>query len=261
MKTRSTPGPKASADKERDNEPRTEALEPDGAESLPQASCSNILSIIEKDISTLSSEGKTIVSAIIKAMQSISDSKDQRIEQLETQVAVLEKKLTELDDKVDESSQYERRDTIIISGPVLPQEVNNERPSDVAVNAIKQNLHINVSPDDINIAHRIGKKSQTNNRPIIVKLHSRQKKYDIMNACITVKPNLYINESLTPKRLGLLNLLRNIRKNNRDLFQQLYTKDGTICVKLRCSNQKYFIYNEDTLNNFLDKFPVLKGLS
>ena len=109
---------------------------------------------------------------------------------------------------------------------------------------------------------RIGKKSsQPSNRPIIVKLHSRQKKDDIMTACITVKPNLYINESLTPKRLGLFKIIRNIRKNNEDLFQQLYTKDGTICVKLKCSNQKYFITNEDSLNNFLDRFPVLKGVS
>lgn len=269
VKTRSEPS--ASADKERAPEPS--AVKPDqhtktdskpaGAESLPHSTSSlNILSIIEQDIASLSNEGKTIVSVIIKAMQSLNDGKDQRIEQLETKVSVLEKKLAELENQADDTSQYERRDTLIISGPLLPPEVNNEKSSDVVVNAIKQNLHINFSPNDINIAHRIGRKStQTKNRPIIVKLHSRQKKDDIMNACITVKPNLYINESLTPKRLSLLKLMRNIRKEKREFFQQLYTKDGTICVKLTCSNQKYFITNEETLNNFLDKFPVLKDIN
>lgn len=250
------------ADVERDPTPGIALSEPDGARSLQCTLSADITGIIKDDISSLSSEGKMIVSAIIKAMQTINDRKDQRIEQLETKVSDLEKKCIELENQVDESSQYERRDTIIISGPVLPSETNNEKTSEVVVNAIKQNLYINFSNDDINIAHRIGKKSlQTTNRPIIVKLHSRQRKDDIMTACITVKPNLYINESLTPKRLGLLKSLRNIRKNNKELFQQLYTKDGTICVKLKCSNLKYFITNIESLNEFLNKFPVLKDTS
>ena len=137
MKTRSDPDLDALADKKRDPESMPVPPESIGAQSLPHAFSPNILSIIEKEISSLSSEGKAIMSAIIKAMQVISDSKDQRIEQLENKVTVLEKKLAELENQVDESSQYERRDTIIISGPVLPLEMNNERSSDVAVNAIK----------------------------------------------------------------------------------------------------------------------------
>ena len=36
-------------------------------------------------------------------------------------------------------------------------------------------------------------------RLIIIELHSTEKKTEIMKACLTVEPNLHINESLTPK--------------------------------------------------------------
>ena len=92
MKTRHTLGLGATAEKHRDPEPVTPTPESVGAQFLSHTSSPNILSIMENDISSLSSEGKTIVSTIIKAMQTISDSKDKRIEQLETTVSVLEKK-------------------------------------------------------------------------------------------------------------------------------------------------------------------------
>lgn len=82
-----------------------------------------------------------------------------------------------MENQIDDLSQYERRDTVLLSGPSLPRESPNENSSEVVVRAIKQDLKINFTPDDINIAHRIGSKAnQGINRPIIVKLQSRQKK-------------------------------------------------------------------------------------
>ena len=78
-----------------------------------------------------------------------------------------------------------------------------------------------------------------------------------MSACITMKPNMYVNESLTPKRLALFKTIWNIRREKRQHFQQCYTKDGKICIKLKCSNQKHIITNERALNDFLAKFPAL----
>ena len=79
-----------------------------------------------------------------------------------------------------------------------------------------------------------------------------------MSACVTVKPNLYVNESLTPKRRALFKKVWDIRKQHRDLFQQCYTHDGKIYVKLKVSNQKQAITTEASLTDFLDKYPVLK---
>lgn len=236
----------------------TVVAQPPGA-PVPPPSLS-ILSTLEDDISKLSEEGKTIVSIIIKAMQAMSDKKDQVINQLQNKVIVLESKLCDLENLIDDVNQYERRDTLIVSGASLPKETSNENSAEVFISAVKDNLRINISHTDINVAHRIGNSTQQNaSKPIIVKLHSRLKKQEIINACITIRPNLHINESLTPKRLALFKTVWSIRKDNRDLFQQCYTKDGKIYVKLRCSNQKHIITNEQNLNNFLDKFPTFRG--
>lgn len=133
-------------------------------------------------------------------------------------------------------------------------------PLMVSINTIKDNLKINISQGAINVAYRIGNNTkQYANKPIIVKLHSRQMKQEITNAYITMRPNLFINESLTPKRLSLLKIIWSIRKNNGELFQQCYTKDEKIHIKLRPSNRKHIITNEHNPNSFLDKFPALRA--
>lgn len=230
--------------------------------NLKTAECASppdILSLINADTLTISEEGKTIVNTIVKAMQIIINQKDETIIKLQTQVTQLENRVVELEDQVDEVSQYERRDTIIISGPNLPKDEQNENTVDKTIRSIRDNLHLHIEHKDINVAHRLGTRStQTMNRPIIVKLHSRQQKHEIMNACITVKPNLYINESLTPKRRSLFKKVWEIRKQHRDLFQQCYTHDGKIYVKLKASAQKHAITNDAALACFLDRYPVLK---
>ena len=137
--------------------------------------------------------------------------------------------------------------------------MQNENCVDVVKRSIRDKLHINIDNSDINVAHRLGaKKSQNDSRPIIVKLHSRQTKYTIMNACVTVRPDLYINESLTTKRRSLFKIVWDIRKQHRDKFQQCYTNDGKIVVKLKHSQRKHIITNDASLTHFLDNYPLLK---
>ena len=228
--------------------------------TLDPQSTLDIFTTLQYDISTLSNEGKIIVQTIIKAVQAMSEKKDKVINQLQNKVSVLENEIYDLENQIDDVNQYERRDTIIVSGASLPKETPNENSAEVFINAVKDNLNINMNHSDINVAHRLGNINKQNaNKPIIVKLHSRLKKQEIINACITVRPNLHINESSTPKRLALFKTIWSIRRENREIFQQCYTKDGKIYIKLRCSNQKHIITNELNLNTFLDKFPAFRG--
>lgn len=223
------------------------------------AESADILSLISSDIDNISPEGKQIVSCIVKAMQIMNNQKDEKITRLQGHITQLENKVSQLENQIDDINQYERRDTIIIGGHALPQENSNESSAEVAIRSIKDNLHINITQSDINVAHRLGsRKSQNTKRPIIVKLFSREKKTEIMQACITVKPDLHINESLTHKRRSLFKIIWDIRKQHRDLFQQCYTQDGKIYVKLKNSNQKECITTDETLGNFLDRHPIFK---
>lgn len=107
-------------------------------------------------MSVLSSELKTVVGAIFKAFEVYSEGKNQEVTHLRTKVNSLEDRITQLEDQLDDVNQYERQDTIIISGPDLPQETNGENATDVVVDTIKRTLRVNISPSDINIAHRLG---------------------------------------------------------------------------------------------------------
>lgn len=57
---------------------------------------------------------------------------------------------------IDSVVQYERRDTLIISSPLKPEETSQENVANIIISVIKENLNINLSEADIYIAHRIG---------------------------------------------------------------------------------------------------------
>lgn len=200
------------------------------------AAASDILSLISNEITPISEDGKVIILSMVKDTQLIIDQKDQTISQMQSNITKPGNKVFELGNQTDEVNQYERRDTLSVSGPMLPLEDPNENTSELIVNFIKYNLHINLTPSIINIAHRLGdRQTQKVTRPIIVKLRSKHEKKYIMNACLTIRPKLYIKESLTPKRQSLFKILWDIRKDHRDLFQQCYKQDRKICVKLKMS--------------------------
>ena len=111
VKTRSAPDQDAMAAKDRtdrsDQHTATSQTEstpvsPKSAGADPQSPSLDILSIINQDIASLSPEGKTIVCAIVKALQVMSDAKDQCITQLQKKVTTLENKVTELENHIDD---------------------------------------------------------------------------------------------------------------------------------------------------------------
>lgn len=66
-------------------------------------------------------------------------------------------------------------ETVIISGPSLPDESTIENSSYLIANIIEHHLHVNMSHSDINAAHRLGPKTQGKKRPITVKLQKKKK--------------------------------------------------------------------------------------
>ena len=148
----------------------------------------------------------------------------------------------------------------MFSGEILPAETDSEDTNKIIVDLVNKYLTVKISPNDINISHRLGSNSNKK-RPIIVKFFSRVIKNDIQSSCIKqltdrALRDFYVNEHLTPKRKNLLMSLRHVRKSKPDLFKQLYTKDGIIIVKLKESD-KYKISCEKHLNEFLSEFPYL----
>ena len=163
----------------------------------------------------------------------------------------------ELEQHLDNVDQYERRDTAILTGTSLPPESNLENTTSIVTQIVKDQLKINLRDSDICVTHRLGPKRQQHNRPIIVKLVNRSLKHDFVWACIQLRPQLYVNESLTPKRRSLRNKMLSIREAQKQKIQQCYTQVGKITIKLRNSTTKYTITDEKQLLSFLQKYPEM----
>ena len=111
-------------------------------------------------------------------------------------------KVNDPENEIDDVNQYERRDTIIVNGSSLPKEIPNENPTDVLINAVKDNLRNIIIQSDINVAHRLGTTLNTTQANLSMLNYIVVKK-GVINVCITIRPNLHIIESLTRKRLAL----------------------------------------------------------
>lgn len=220
-------------------------------------------------LDSLSEESKSLVKILtliitkqfkteIENLKSEVSRKDNQLEKLTDELTELKTKVQDLELNIENVDLYERRDTIIISGQLIPEENRQENTNNIIINVIKENLRLNISDNDINVSHRIGSPHSQRKRPIIVKLANRSLKYDLIGACIQLKPQLHINESLTPRRLHLFKQVLNIRRSHREKFQQCHTKEGKIIVKLKNSTMKHEIVDERTLLTFLDKYPLMK---
>ena len=233
-------------------------------EDMTTTSASDINALLE----TLPEEYKTVVKVIteiisnqisekIARLQKDLTDKDVMINKLENNVTNLNNRVDDLENELDNVDQYERRDTVILTGASLPPETPQENTTTLVTKTIKDHLKINMKESDISVSHRLGQQRQQQNRPIIVKLVNRSLKHDLIGACIQLRPQLYVNESLTPKRRELLNKVLAIRKEHKQKFQQCYTQEGRIVVKLRNSTVKHTITNKKQLMTFLQKYPLM----
>ena len=154
-------------------------------------------------LDSLSEESKCLVKIITqvinKQFKSEIDSlkqqlttKDSEITTMQDEIVELKSKVQELETSIDAVDQYERRDTIIFSGPLVPDETRQENTTNLICKVVKDNLKINISEKEINIAHRLGPVNSQKTRPVIVKLGNRSLKHDLVGAYIQLKPGLFI---------------------------------------------------------------------
>lgn len=181
---------------------------------------------------------------------------------MKSEVGELRDELTKLKGQIDDADAYERRDTIIISGEKVPLATPGEIGSEVVLKLVKDELKINLSPDSISTAHRLGRKppNQTaDRRNLIVKLVRRDVKHDIISASRQQprRSNLYISESLTPARSSLFFALRQMKKSK--LIKGCTTYDGRVyafTAPLQESHRdvRHLISNYEDLTKFCAKY-------
>ena len=200
------------------------------------------------DVAKLGEENKLIVSLLrdeIRSMKAelieLVNAKNERIEKCEGELIMLKTEVRKLKNELDDTDSYQRRETVILSGNGVPVGNNDENCKNVVCNLVKNQLKLNLKPEDISTAHRLGRKPDSqrpDKRNIIVKLCRRDLKQELIRASRTqVAPrNLYVNESLTPTRKKILFHLRQMKRAHPNIVSGCSSVEGRIYVYTKPSS-------------------------
>ena len=117
---------------------------------------------------------------------------------------------------------------------------------------MQQELKVDLSDQNIDRAHRVGKPKENRSRAIIVRFKSHKDKVAVLRQRKELKSTrFYVNEDLTSRNQQLLYCARKVCKN----AASAWSRDGKIFVK-RASDEKIFkiVSMSDFLQNVLLDF-------
>ena len=212
-----------------------------------------IMEIVAEQVALIKSE----FSQVLKAQ-------DAKIDSLEAEIAILRKKMTKLDERVDDVGVHDRRNTVLVSGDGIPVARSGESCSNVVLDAVKTHLKLNIEPKSVESAYRVGAKpvnQSSDRRRIIVKLSNSEVKRDLMRACREQKPSIYINEDLTAQRSTILFVLRKVKRQFPNLISGCSSMDGKVyawvkppnAVAPNARNIRTVINTHEALKDFCSK--------
>ena len=215
------------------------------------------------------SKFEKMFSEIKEDFQSKIMERDQKVGYLEKEVSLLNEKVLKMEKLADDAEAYERRDTVIFSGPAIPEVTSNENCTSLLQDILKTKLNFNLSQNDINTAHRLGPKPKTqapDKRSIILKLCRRDVKREIITACKNQSPNqssrLYANESLTSSRRKVFNTLKSIKRQHPELVRGVSSYEGRVYAYTKnpatvdgpARDRRHLVNDQDMLVKFCRDF-------
>ena len=177
-------------------------------------------------------------------MMKLSRERENKYIEMQNECVSLKKTVAAQNDKIDELEQYTRRESLVLSGDVLPVAANNEDTTFIACKLINDKIgdhQLQIQPEDIAISHRLGNKPNngTDKRRIIARFVRRSLKFQVLKAARSKKPdNLFITESLTPTRQLITRALHKMRKDHPRIVTKYYTNNGSITAEVKGHNAR-----------------------
>ena len=143
----------------------------------------------------------------------------------------------------DKMEQYSRRENLRIFG--INEEANEtEDVLEAKVIELAGDIGVEIKPDDISVAHRMGKPRE-GGRPVIVRFCHRKKKYEMMRNKKKLKGRqrkVYINDDMTSLRAKMMKLVK-----EQEVVKNVSTRDGSILAWLHSGGKPVVINTPDDL--------------
>ena len=200
-----------------------------------------------------------INSSIKTNTEQIIASKNNEINQLKEKVASYEKEKKQMWKSMDDADQYERKDSVILSGKAVPDMTPNENTHELVQHLLKQHLDVEITKYDINTTHRLGPikngEINSNKRNIYIKFVRRDVKKEVIAKSKQKKSPLRAFESLTPLRRKLLGILSSMKKKSPELVKGCTTLEGKVFAFTppasgMTRDTRHYIPDMETLRSF-----------
>ena len=144
----------------------------------------------------------------------------------------MENKIIDLEIQNNNVDQYSRRNNVEISG--IPQSVSDNQLEEKVVDILKA-IDVNITTNEIEACHRLGKKKKNvivrviNRKHCLKPLQNKKKLKSIDKNIIGIpNANLFISENLTP---AISKLTSNCQKLKRDSeIEKCYTINGIVHI-------------------------------
>ena len=142
----------------------------------------------------------------------------------------LNRKVTDLEDDLDSVEQYNKRNSLRLSG--IPEETSEN--TDTIVKLVGSAVGIDIQLSDIDRSQRVGKAKRNHQKDIIVKFVSYKARKKLYDARLRLKDTddfnrVSINEFLTRKRKKLLIGARKLMKSKR--ISKAWSRDGHVFIE------------------------------
>ncbi|XP_052261760.1 myosin-6-like [Dreissena polymorpha] len=130
---------------------------------------------------------------------------------------------------INELEQYSRRNNIRIEGIEDSEREDYIETTEKVINTLNAHIpDLNLSKIDIDISHRIGPFQRQKKRPIIVKMVSRMRRHQIMQAAKLLRKKaqpVYVNDHLTKLNAEVF---ASVRRKQSDIVKSTWTREGAI---------------------------------
>ena len=196
--------------------------------NLDQATISAIVNAVSSEVSA------RVAAEVTAEMRKEISVLRGEVVRLRSEVQKRDREIESLQERLDESEQYSRRNAIRIHG--IPESAH-ENTDNVIVNMAEQ-IGADIFHDCIDRSHRVGRKGDYT-RPIICKFTSHKHKLAIMTKKRNLRntdtkknfntDNVFISEDLTKLRADVARNARHLKKDKK--ITDTWTRDGVIFVK------------------------------
>lgn len=208
-------------------------MEPECKIVLSEADISHIADVLQSTFQEkIADMVKSITDGVVKSIETQLNKLQSENQALKHENIDLKARVASLELSQDSAEQYSRRNNIRISGIA---ESADESTDNVVLDLAKA-INANISLDDIDRSHRVGKLDAGKKRDIIVKFATYRSRYKLMSQRKLIKvteveafKRVFLNDDLTRSRSKLLFEARCVFKSGK--IQGAWSSDGSILIK------------------------------